>query len=62
MKNINIDISILTPNFDFSSSLFKCITYQELMNSKPKVNQNTNLISNEDLKILNDTGMQYQIY
>ena len=62
LKNTNIDISILTPNSDFSSSLFKCITYQELMNSKPKFFENTDLISNEHLKILNDTRMNYQIY
>lgn len=62
LKNINIDISILTPNSDFSSTLFKCITYQELMNSKPKFSKNTDLISNEDLKILNDSGMNYKIY
>jgi len=62
LKNINIDIEILTPNSDFSSTLFKCVTYQELMNSKPKFSKNTDLISNEDLKILNESGMNYRIY
>lgn len=62
LNDTNIEISILIPNADFSSSLFKCITYKELTNSKPKFFENTELISNEDLKILNNSGMNYQIY
>jgi len=62
LKDINIDISIVTPNSDFSSKIFKCITYQELMNSKPNFIENTDLISNEDLKILDNSRVNYKIY
>ena len=57
-----VTIRTITPNEDFGGDVLPSMTFKELVGEDPIFKENQNILSEEDLRDLDSTNMDYTIF